>query len=63
MRKVSPLKLEIVRRGLVQADVAKAAHMGESRLSRILNDRVQPADHELSNLAKALGISREELPG
>ena len=62
MRRVSPLKLEIVRRGLVQADIAKAAHMGESRLSRILNGRVQPADHELTNIARALGIRRAELP-
>lgn len=62
MRNVSPLKLEIVRRGLVQADVAQAAHMSESRLSRILGGRSRPRDYELKNIAQALGIRREELP-
>ena len=62
MRRVSPLKIEIIRRGLYQGDVAQEAHMSESRLSRILNGRAQPRDYELKNLAKALGIEREELP-
>ena len=62
MKRISPLKLAIFERGLVQADVAQAAGMTESRLSRILNGRVRPADHELTNLARALGISRKELP-
>lgn len=61
MRKVSPLKIEIVKRGLVQADVAQAAHMSESRLSRILGGRSRPRDFEVKNLAHALGIKREEL--
>ena len=63
MRRVSPLKVEIVRRGLCQVDVAMAAGMSESRLSRIINHRAKPADFELKNLAEALGVSREELPG
>lgn len=62
MRKVSPLKLEIVRRGLVQCDVALAAHLSETRLNRILNGRTKPRDYELKNLAQALGMRREELP-
>ena len=63
MRRVSPLKIEIVRRGLRQVDVAMAAGMSESRLSRIINRRAEPADFELKNLAKALGVTRKELPG
>jgi transcriptional regulator with XRE-family HTH domain len=62
-RGVSELKIEIVRRGLCQCDVAMAAGMSESRLSRLINGRAKPADFELKNLAKVLGVSREELPG
>lgn len=61
MRKPSKLKLEIFQRGLVQADVAQAAQISETRLSRILNGRVTPTDYELKNLAQALGVKREAL--
>ena len=61
-RTVSPLKLLIFQRGLHQADVAMAAGVSESRLSRILNGRVTPQDYELKNIAKALGLNRDELP-
>ena len=62
MRRIHPLKLEIVQRDLNQLDVAEASHMSASRLNRILNGRVKPRDYELKNLAKALGIEREALP-
>ena len=62
MRKILPLKIEIIRRGKVQADVAQAAHMSESRLSRALNGRVRLRDYEIKNLAHALGIPKDELP-
>lgn len=61
MKKVSPLKLEIVRRGLIQGDVAQAAYMSETRLNRILNGRSKPRDYEIKNLALALGLKREDL--
>jgi len=61
MRKVSTLKLEIVRRGLLQADVAQIAKISETRLSRIVNGRTEPREHELRQLASALGIHRDEL--
>jgi len=61
MRRVSPLKIEIIRRGLYQGDVAQEAHISESRLSRILNGRTKPRDYELKNLAKALGVKRVAL--
>lgn len=56
MRKISPFKLEIVRRGLIQGDVAQAAGLSETRLNRILNGRVLPRDYELKNLSAALGM-------
>ena len=61
MRRVSPLKVEIVKRGLIQADVAEAAGMSESRLSRILNGRVAPCDYEVKNLARAIGMDKTEV--
>ena len=60
-RKNTALKLEITQRGLLQADVAYAAGMTESRLSRIVNGRARAFDHELKNLARALGMDRDAL--
>ena len=62
MRKITPLKLMVFQAGKLQADLAQASHMTESRLSRILNARAKPTEYEIKNLAKALGISRDELP-
>jgi transcriptional regulator with XRE-family HTH domain len=57
MRKVSPIKIEIVSQGRVQADIAQAAEMSESRLSRIVNGRVEPREYELKKLRKAFGLN------
>ena len=62
MRKPSPLRLAIFERGLIQADVARAAFLSESRLSRIVNGRVKPTEWEKKNIANALGLQRDELP-
>lgn len=62
MRRASPLKLEILRLGFVQADVAQAAGMSETRLSRIVNGRSKLREYERKHLAQALGIAREDLP-
>jgi transcriptional regulator with XRE-family HTH domain len=62
MPRITPLKLEIVKRRLVQADLADAAHMSESRLSRIVNGRVRPTEAERKNLGAALGMRRDEVP-
>jgi len=62
MPRITRLKEEIVRRRLIQADLAEGACMTESRLSRIVNGRATPTDHERTLLAAALGIEREELP-
>ena len=61
MCRISPLKVEIVRRELVQADVAQEAGMSKARLSRIVNGRVHPFEYEVKNLAHALGMDKEEL--
>ena len=62
MPRITPLKIAITRRRLIQADIAEEAGMSESRLSRIVNGRVKASDHERKHLAKALGLHREELP-
>ena len=62
MPRITPLKQEIVKRGLLQADIAEIAELSESRLSRIVNGRVKPREYERKVLAKALGIEREDLP-
>ncbi|MBI4489922.1 MAG: helix-turn-helix transcriptional regulator [Deltaproteobacteria bacterium] len=62
MPRITQLKLLIVKRRLIQADVAQAAGMSEGRLSRIVNGRVRPTEAERKYLAQALGMRREELP-
>jgi transcriptional regulator with XRE-family HTH domain len=37
--------------------MAQAAEMSESRLSRIVNGRVEPREYELKKLRKALGLN------
>jgi transcriptional regulator with XRE-family HTH domain len=61
MARLTALKMEILRRRLIQADLAEDIGISESRLSRIVNGRVKPRDYELKNLTKALGIEREAL--
>ena len=56
MKKIHPFKIEAVRRGINQLDLADAAHMSPSRLNRILNGRAEPQDFELKNLRLALGL-------
>jgi transcriptional regulator with XRE-family HTH domain len=60
MRKISQLKVEIVRKGLYQGDVAQEANMSESRLSRILNGRIQPRNCELKKIAQVLGLQNSD---
>ena len=59
--KATHLKMEIVRRGLIQADLARAAGIGESRLSRIVSGRAPAHDHEVAALARVLRMAKEEL--
>ena len=62
MPRITPLKQEIVRRRLIQADVAHDAGLTEYRMSRIVNGRVQATDAEKKHLARALAVRTEELP-
>ena len=62
MAKITELKREIVQRRLLQADLAEATGIHETRLSRIVNGRVKPKDYERKQLASALGKTVEELP-
>ena len=61
MPKLTQLKKLILRRRLIQADLAERVGVSESRLSRIVNGRVRPFDYEMLQLAKALGVQVEDL--
>ena len=61
-RKASELKVEFVKQGLVQADVAIDSGIGETRLSRILNGRIAIREDERTKLARVLGIPAGEVP-
>lgn len=62
MPRITPIKLLLVERRLIQADVAQAAGMSEYRLPRIVNGRARPTEAERKYLAQVLGMEREELP-
>ena len=55
------LKLKVIERGMVQADVAEEAQISESWLSRIVNERARTTPDERTRLAAALKISGHEL--
>ena len=59
MKRIHPFKIEAVKRGINQLDLADAAHMHPGRLTRILNGRAEPQDYELKNLRRGLGLQRE----
>ena len=61
MRPASPLKIELLRRGIAQVDLARSARLGESRLSRIVNGHVTPSADEIERLAKVLGGGMEAI--
>jgi len=58
-RQPTRLKLAIVQKGILQADLARDAGLTESRLSRLVNGRAAPREYELKNLSSALGVERE----
>ena len=61
MKRVSPIKMEIVRRRLTQADVALEAGISESRMSRIINQRTPIREYERRNIARILGLDLKDL--
>jgi len=62
MKQVTPLKVELVRRGLVQLDVASQAGISDTRFSRLLNGRATMRNSERRAIAKVLGMTEQELP-
>jgi transcriptional regulator with XRE-family HTH domain len=60
-RRATNLKLFIVRQGLIQADVARAARISESRLSRLATGRSAPHKGELDRLSRVLGVDADAL--
>jgi transcriptional regulator with XRE-family HTH domain len=61
--RLTPLKLELLQQGRLQADLAADAHIHRSRLCDILNGRITPNTDERVKLAKVLGRTEKELFG
>ena len=61
-RRISPLKLFIIERGLRQVDLALQSGISESRLNRVLNGRSSLREYEHKAIAKVLNVPMEELP-
>lgn len=55
------LKMAIMRSGARQYLVARRARMSETRLSRIVVNRVTPTEDERRRIADALEVSEKEL--
>lgn len=55
------LKLALLALAEPQYLVAQRADMSETRLSRIVNGRVQPSANEQTRLVEILGVSLDEL--
>lgn len=60
-RKMSPLKLYLIERGLRQVDVAEAAGISDARFNRILNGRSLIGGYESKAIARAVNVAVEEL--
>lgn len=60
-RIVTPLRLAIVASGRTQREVAETAHLGESRLSLIVNGHWNPDEATRQAIADALHRSVDEL--
>jgi transcriptional regulator with XRE-family HTH domain len=58
----SEIRVLLAQHKLRQADVAPKAGMGESRMSRLLNDRTKPRDGELERIAEAIRAELERRP-
>jgi transcriptional regulator with XRE-family HTH domain len=55
------LKVERLRRGWTQQDLAYHARMAAADVSRIESRRLKPYPSQLARLARVLGVSAEEL--
>ena len=55
------LKMTIIRSGRRQYEVARAAGMPETRLSRIILGRIRPTSEERRRIAESLGVRDGEI--
>lgn len=55
------LKVAIVQSGQAQVEIAKAARMHESKLSKIVNGHLLPTEDEAALIAAAIGRQVSEL--
>tara|TARA_Y100000034_G_C6834487_1_gene376988 strand:- start:618 stop:797 length:180 start_codon:yes stop_codon:yes gene_type:complete len=53
-KKVSPLKIQIVRKGIKQIDVAAKTGIAESVLSKILNGRIEGSKEQMADIKLAI---------
>jgi transcriptional regulator with XRE-family HTH domain len=58
---LTALKLARLRQGLLQVDVAHAAHIARARFSELENGYIIPTDAELARVAFVLGVDATEL--
>ncbi len=63
MPRVTPLKVAIAKRGVLQADLAEIIGVSESRISRLANGRAKPSAFEVKKIAAVLGVLPEEIQG
>ena len=61
MSRITALKIEIVSRGLLQADVASQAGIHPSKLSQVCSGRVRLSREERDRIADVLGGPTERL--
>jgi len=55
------IKEKRIRRGWTQIDLAYHSRLASSEISRIESGRLKPTDGQIQRLAKALGVSPNEL--
>ena len=60
MRKILELKVELILRGISQADMAERVGLSESRMSRILNGRVEAREYEIKAIRRVLGLDTKD---
>ena len=61
LRKITKLKLEILKSGLSQKSIAEKARINEAILSLISNGKLIPDRRQRQRIAVAMGIHEEDL--
>ena len=55
------LKNAILNSGLKQYFVASMAQIDQTRFSKIIHGHVEPSENEMEQIAKSMGIAKDEL--